>query len=216
MQVERLDGDKCTFNFGSVPETIVLDGTDQPGIFGTTLSVAIEGPDTWKVVRKREGHVLITATWTISSDGSTLTDDYTSVRSDGSTNNMKYRYKRSAPGSGFTATWVGSPQTMTSPLILQIRPYEEDGLSFADSKGQDINNVKFDGKDYPHSGPNSVSGYVSSARQTADNAIEFTDKVSGTLLRTRRLEISPDLKTLTITIHIPSNTDPNIQVFERQ
>jgi hypothetical protein len=216
MIVEQLDGNRCTFNFGSLPETIVLDGTDQPGIFGTTLAVSTEAPTQWKVVRKKDGHVLLIGIWSLSTDGSTLTDDFTSFRSDGTNNKVKYIYTRSGPGSGFTATWVGKPQTMSSPIVLQIRQYEEDGLSFGDSRGQDTNNVKFDGKEYPHAGPNTVSGYVSSAQRAADNAIELTDKVAGTLLRTRRLDLSSDLKTLTITVHSPGRTDPDIQVFERQ
>lgn len=216
MIVERLDGNKCTFNFGSIPETIVLDGTDQPGVFGTDLAVSIEAPDKWKVVRKKDGHVLLIGIWSLSSDGRTLTDDFTSYRSDGTTNNVKYNYKRSGSGSAFTATWIGTPEAMTSPVILQIRPWEQDGLSFADSKGQDTNNVKFDGKGYPHSGPSAITGYISSAHRVSDRSIEFTDKVNGTLLRTRTVELSPDRKTMTITIHIPSSTEPNIQVFDRQ
>jgi len=215
MKVERLDGNRCTFTLGALPETIVLDGTDQPGIYGTTLAVSVEAPDRWKVVRKKDGRVLLIGLWSLSSDSSTLSDDFTSYRSDGTTNNVKYIYKRSQPGSGFTATWVGTPQAMTSTTILQIRSYEKDGLSFADSRGQDTNKLKFDGKDYPHEGPNAVLGYVSSGHRTGDT-IELTDKVGETHLRTRQLELSPDLKTLTVTVLNSGRTDPDIQVFERQ
>jgi len=215
MKVNCVESNKCIFNLGPVPETIILDGTDQPGEFGTTLAVAVEAPDRWKVSRKKDGRLLITATWSLSSDGNTLTDDFTSIRSDGTTNNIKYTYKRSAPGSGFTATWIGTPQAMTSSAVLQIHPYEDDGLTFSDSRGQDTNNIKFDGKDYPHTGPHALSGYVSSAHRTADS-IELTDKIGGTLLRTRRLELSPDQKTLNITVLVPGRAEPDIQVFERQ
>jgi hypothetical protein len=216
MKVDCIETSKCTFTLGPQPETITLDGTDQPGMYGTTLAVSVEAPNKWKVVRKKDGHVLVMGIWNLSADGNTLLDDFTSYRSDGTTNNVKYAYKRSGPGSGFTATWVGTPEAITSPVILQIRPYEENGLSFADSKAQDTNNVKFDGKDYPHSGPNVVSGYVSSAHRISDRSIEFTDKVAGTLLRTRQLELSPDLKTLTLTIRTATSAEPNIQVFDRQ
>ena len=215
MKVNCVESNKCIFNLGPVPETIILDGTDQPGEFGTTLAVAVEALDRWKVSRKKDGRLLITATWSLSSDGNTLTDDFTSIRSDGTTNNIKYTYKRSTPGSGFTATWIGTPQAMTSSAVLQIHPYEDDGLTFSDSRGQDTNNIKFDGKDYPHTGPNALSGYVSSAHRTADS-IELTDKIGGTLLRTRRLELSPDQKTLNITVLVPGRAEPDIQVFERQ
>src|SRR4029079_19728523 len=88
MKVERLDGNRCTFTLGALPETIVLDGPDQPGIYGTTLAVSVEAPDRWKVVRKKDGRVLLIGLWSLSSDSSTLSDDFTSYRSDGTTNNV--------------------------------------------------------------------------------------------------------------------------------
>jgi len=216
MKVNCVETTKCIFNLGPVPETIVLDGTDQPGIFGTTLAVTVEAPDRWKVVRKKDGHVLVIGIWNLSADGSTLLDDFTSYRSDGTTNHVNYNYRRSGPGSGFTAIWVGTPEEITSPVVLQIRPFEEDGLSFADSKGQDTSNIKFDGKDYPHTGPNAVLGYVSSAHRTSDQSVEFTDRIGATIIRNRQFEVSADHKTLTITVRTPTGGEPNIQVFDRQ
>ena len=40
MKVTSLGGNKYSFDFGAgPPETIVVDGTDQPGNFGTTFAV---------------------------------------------------------------------------------------------------------------------------------------------------------------------------------
>jgi hypothetical protein len=148
-------------------------------------------------MRKKDGHLLISATWSLSSDANTLTDDFTSIRSDGTTNNIKYTYKRSGPGSGFRATWIGTPQAMTSTGVLQISPFEEDGLSFADSRGQDTNNLKFDGKDYAHARPNVLAGYVASAHCTSPHSLELMDKVNGTLLRTARSTYLPTSRSST-------------------
>jgi len=55
MKVEVAGENKYTFTFGpGAVDTIVADGTDQPAMQGTTLSVAVEGPNNWKVVRKKE------------------------------------------------------------------------------------------------------------------------------------------------------------------
>src|SRR5262249_46328073 len=88
MKVESVAGNKYSFDFGGGnAESIVLDGTDQPGFAGTTLSVAIEAPDSWKVVRKQDGRVLLTAYWKLSKDGRTLTDDFTQFGPNGSSTN---------------------------------------------------------------------------------------------------------------------------------
>lgn len=106
MKVESVAGNKYAFDFGGgTPETIVTDGTDQPGVFGTTLSVTIEGPDSRKVVRKKDGRMLLTANWKLSKDGHTLNDDYTEFASNGSSSNVKYVFERTAGKSGFTGTW---------------------------------------------------------------------------------------------------------------
>jgi hypothetical protein len=92
MKVGSAGENKYTFDFsgdGSNVETIVADGTDQPGLSGTTLAVTVQGPDTWNVVRKEKGRMLLTGTWNLSNDGNTLTDDYTEVAENGSRSTVR-------------------------------------------------------------------------------------------------------------------------------
>ena len=200
MKVTNVGQDKYAFDFGGgQPETVVVDGTDQPGYADTTLSVAAEGPN-WKVIRKKDGRMVLTATWTLSKDGNSLTDDFTSFGQDGSPSNVKYVYKRTAGGgSGFAGNWVSTSEVVNSVFTLQISPYESDGLSFAGAGG--TTNVKFDGK---------------SARRLNASALERIQRDKGKIIQTKQYKLSPDLKTLTITTHTVGHTVPNIFVFERQ
>src|SRR5262245_55862555 len=75
MTVESLGDNKYDFDFGAGGERVVADGTDQPGVYGTTLSVTVEGTDTWKVVRKKDGRTMLTATWELSQGGNILSDN---------------------------------------------------------------------------------------------------------------------------------------------
>jgi hypothetical protein len=214
MKVESLGGNKYAFDFGGGPERIAVDGTDQQAVQGTMLSVTIQGPDTWKVVRKKDGRTLLTATWKVSPDGNTLTDNYTEFGANGSPSTVNYLYKRTAAGAGFAGTWE-TTIPMTSAFVLQIRPYEENGLSFIRSP-QDTRNLKFDGKNYPVEGRGVAQGSTSSARRVDEHTLEIIDKVNGKITRTERRELSPDLKTLTRTVRPVGQRDPNIFVFERQ
>jgi hypothetical protein len=215
MKVESLGANKYTFNFGAGPETIVVDGTDQPGHYGTTLSVAIEG-DTWKVIRKRDGRMQLSAIWSLSEDGSTLTDHFTGFNANASTYNLNYVYKRKAGGSGFVSEWVSTSETVHSVVMLQVRPYEGDGLSFIEPAADVTRNVKFDGKDYPNLGPNATPGSTSSIHRVNEHVLEMTYKINGKELYTQKIELSSDLKTLTVTRLIVGEREPNIRVFERQ
>ncbi len=52
---------------------------------GTTVSITVEGPGTWKVIRKKDSRTLITGIWKLSKDGKTLSDALTANQPDGST-----------------------------------------------------------------------------------------------------------------------------------
>jgi hypothetical protein len=218
MKVEAVGADRyaVTFAPGAV-DTIVADGSDQPGLRGTTLAITIEGPNTWKVVRKKEGRMLITATWALSADGKTLTDDYTGYESDGSTLNLHYVYERTAGSSGFPGTWDSTSEKLDSVIELEVRPYQDDGLAFNSSVGGMTQNMKFDGQDYPDSGPNATAGSVSSARRVDDHGLEVTYKFQGKITQTRQIELSTDLKTLTMSMRQAGESKPkNVLVFDRE
>jgi hypothetical protein len=217
MKVEDAGPNKYTFIFsGDNSETIVADGTDQPGIFGTTFAVSVLSPRQWKVVRKSGGHVTISAIWDLSADGNTLTDNFTGYRADGSTSNLLYKYTRTEGTSGFGGTWESTSEQVNSAYEMQVQTFDESGLSFINPAQKVTRSIKFDGKDYAPQGPNLPAGYATSGRRVSDRAVELTDKIDAKVLDTQQVEVSEDGKTLTITTHIPGHSKPNIQVFDRQ
>ncbi len=215
MKVSNAGENKYAFDFGSgKPEIIVADGTDQPGQFGTTLAITVEGADRLKVVRKMDGRTLISAQWELSDNGNILTDHYTSFKADGSSNTSNYVYKRTAGDTGFAGTWES---TIEQPAFeLQIQPYAGDGLSFINSAQQSTRSIKFDGKDYPAVGPNFPAGFSASGRRVDVRSLQVTDKIGGQAFDTQDTALSPDGKTLTMTVHLPSQSKPKIYVFDRE
>jgi hypothetical protein len=217
MKVVAAGPNKYTFIFsGDNRETIVADGTDQPGVFGTTFAVTVLSPNQWKVVRKTAGHLMISAIWDLSPDGNTLTDHFTGYRADGTTSNLQYVYARTDGTSGFAGTWESTEEQVNSVYEMQIETYNEGGLRFINSAQKMTKSINFDGKDYAAEGPNLPQGYATSGRRVSERAVELTDKINDKVLDTQQVEISPDSKTLTITTHIPGRNKPNIQVFERE
>jgi hypothetical protein len=220
MKVESIAGNKYAFDLGGgSQESIVVDGTDQPGFGGTTLSVTSEAPDSWKVVRKKDGRVLLTAFWKLSNDRNTLTDEFTSFAPSGSSSTVNLVYKRTAGGSGFAGTWentTGTVDTGDSDYVIKVEPYEGDGFTFIYSSERVTKNVKLDGKDYPNVGSDARPRSTSSARRVNERTLELIDKANGKVARTREITLSSDGKTLTMTDHMPGRSQPNVLVFERQ
>ena len=218
MKVESAGPNKYALNFsGPDNETIVADGTDQPGLNGTTVSISNEAPDRWKVVRKKEGRTLLTGIWELSEDGNSLSDHYTEYKPDGSTSlSVDYLYTRTAGTSGFAGTWLTTSDMASADLALHIQPWEGDGLSFISVNEHSTQNMKFDGKDYPESGPYAVAGLRSSGRRVDNQTLEITDKIKGVVTRTRQLKVSPDRKMLMMTMQSVGQSAPSVLVFDRQ
>jgi len=218
MKVEAAGANRYTFTFapGAV-DTVVADGSDQPALQGTTLSVTAKGPDNWVVIRKMKGRTLLTGYWTLSADGKTLSDDYTEFAPDGSKTNILYMYERTAGSSGFTGTWDSDSEKVKPGIELQIEPYEGDGLSF-DSRGADmVEKIKFNGNDYPAVDPDASPGSASSGRRVNERSVDITEKLKGEIAGTRRIELSRDLKTLTMSLHLVGQNRPqSILVFDRE
>lgn len=147
MKVKAVGPNKYAFDFGGGnPMTVVADGTQQPTNFGTTMSVAFEGPNTWKFVGKKDGRIGSSATWRLSEDGKTLSDAYTVYQPNGSTLRLDYVYKRTTSGSGFVGTWESTSEKVNSVFEYQIQPYEDDGLSFINPAQEATTNMKLDRK----------------------------------------------------------------------
>src|ERR1700691_4673262 len=192
MKVEVAGANRYAITFApGFVDTIVADGSDQPALSGTTLSITVKGPNSWVVIRKQEGRTLLTGYWTLSEDGKTLNDAYTEYAPDGSKSLfLPYVYERTAGSSGFEGTWDSDSEKVKAGIELQIEPYEGDGLSLNSAGADFTKKMKFDGKDHPDSDPNADLGSASSGRRVNERSLEITDKSKGKVTATRLIELS--------------------------
>jgi hypothetical protein len=171
----------------------------------------------------------LTAHWTLSEDGKTLNDAFTQYLPDGmtlfsqplpngSTLVLPYVYERTAGNSGFLGTWDSDSATVKAGMELQVQPYEADGLSLKRSDEETPKMFKLDGNDHPKlDGKGGDKGTAYSGRRLNARSLEITEKSKGEITGTRQIELSPDLKTLTVTMRLVGQSRPqSILVFERE
>lgn len=223
MKVESAGPNRYNLIFsGDNVETVTADGTDQPALYGSTFSITIQDARHWKGVRKTNGRTTIIGLWELSPDGKTLTDNFTGYHDNGTTTNLHYIYQRIAgpapdgKTSGFVGTWESTTEDVNSTYEMEVKPFQDDGLSFTNVAAQVTQSLQFDGKDYPGSGPNIPQGYVSSGHRINDHAVERVNKINGKTLYMQQIEVSSDGRILTMTVHIPGRDKPNIMVFNRE
>jgi hypothetical protein len=122
-------------------------------------------------------------------------------------------YERTAGNSGFLGTWDSESAKVRSGIELQIQPYEGDGLSFKRSDEATPKMRKFDGSEHPDLDPNAAY----SGRRVNELTLEITEKLQGKITGTRQIELSRDLKTLTMTVRLVGQSKPqSILVFDRE
>jgi hypothetical protein len=213
MRVLALGSNKYAFNFeGGPQETIVADGTDQPGLPGTTLAVKVEDARALTVVRKQAGRIIVSAHWKLSPDGRTLRDSFTGLQPDGSKATTDYLYRRMAGTSGFAGDWESTTKPVGLKLELEIQPYDNQGLSFV-SPGSN-KSIIFDGRE--QAAPGAKDGVTFSGRRSGARVIEYTEKNRGKVERSRKFELSRDGHILRETLRTTDQTTPDVLVFERE
>jgi len=213
MRVEAVGPNTYRFNFeNGPPETIVADGTDQPGMPGTTLSVKARDASTLMIVRKQDGRMIVSAHWKLSRHGDTLSDAFTSLQADGSSVTVNYLYKRMSGRSGFAGVWESTTKPIGLKLELVIRPYENRGFSFVSPDSE--KRIAFDGAEHPV--PGAQDGLTISGRRVGTLAIEYTEKNRGKIERVRQFALSSDRRTLTETLRTAGQSTADVLVFERE
>jgi hypothetical protein len=200
IKIKDLGGNKYEWTVGNVSDTITYDGTDQPVHFGRTISMAPEGANSWKMVIKKDSRAISSMIHTISDDGKTQTIKGTETKPDGTTSDFNVVWKKAGGGSRWGGTWESADVKFTSPDEWDIEAYESDGLTFNTPAYQDKLSMRFDGKDYEEKGPNVAPGSMSAGKRMNAHTLDVTDKVKGQVMDHTKYEVSPDGKTLTLTI----------------
>jgi hypothetical protein len=101
---------------------------------------------------------------------------------------------------------------------LKIQPYQGDGLSFKRSDEEMAKRVRLDGKDHPVLDPKGIdSGAAYSGRRVNARSLTITDRFEGKTTGTRQIELSSDLKILTLTERLVGQDRPSsVLVFDQE
>jgi hypothetical protein len=159
--------------------------------------------------------VLESMTHTLSDDGNTQTIKGTDMKPDGTTSDFDVVDKRIGSGSGWTGTWESTKVDFTSPDVWEIDANGPDGLTFNDAAYKDELSLKFDGKEYAEKGPNVAAGSMTSGKRIDANHFELTDKIQGKVMDHTEFEVTPDGKTMTLTIHETGQPNPLTIVYDK-
>ena len=187
------------------PIEIKADGSDQK-ITGEpcydTVAITIVDPSSIVETDRRNGKTVGGSTKTLSSDGKTLTNEWTeSCDADENVITGKQvltRIKDGPPGAhAISGSWqIAKPAELSEHALVGTFKLDRDTFSFSDPTGRSYV-AKLDGTDTPIKGD--LSNTAVSFRRIDANTLEETDKRDGKIVEVVRYSAEPDGKSMTIT-----------------
>jgi hypothetical protein len=202
------------FRDGGLSWTVKADGTDQPTPFGATVSMKVTGPANWQFVYRSNGKVTGTETWVLSADGNSMTRTVTSPTGSGEPSKSVSTVKRTAGKSGFEGTWE-STEVKLSFHEVDIEANGDDGITVRLPEDGTHYSVKFDGQQYPETGPRIPAGLTVSAKLLGAHRIEVTTWINGKVFDHEDWRLSADGMTFTYTQLNEGDDKPIVVVQHR-
>jgi hypothetical protein len=202
-----MDGQSYTFN---------TDGKDNMTPWGMTVAWKAAGADTWEMIEKTNGKVTCTSTLKLSADGKMLTLDAKRVKADGGTSNDSITLQRVSGGPGLAGKWKTKNLKTSSPATLSLTQKGSDGLTISLGNEGGVCDAKFDGKDYPATGPVWPSGWTCVIAKNGARGVDLTWKKDGKDMYKSMLAVSADGKTLTETGSAAGVNEKFTVVYDKQ
>ena len=186
---------KCTADGQSF--TFKTDGKDVMTPWGITQAWKAVDAKAWEMVEKTNGKVSANSTLTVSSDSASLTLKTQRVKSDGGNTDETVTFQRVSGGPGLAGKWKTKNLNSSSPETLTLAPKGADGLAIVLGNEGSVCNAKFDGKEYPATGPMWPAGWGCIVAKNGSNGVNLIWRKDGKDLYKTSLTASADGKTLT-------------------
>ena len=179
--------------------TFQADGKDYPTPYGETAAWKQIDASTWETIHKLNGKTLATDTVKLSADGQMLTIESKGTKPAGGAFENTTAFQRVSGTAGLAGQWKTRNVKSSSPETLELAASGENGLLFQSPDIRMTSAAKFDGKDYPVTGPTLAAGWTLALRKAGPLAFDMTVKQNGKPLYEMTFRVSPDGKTLTET-----------------
>ena len=194
LSIEKTPSGSMKYVTAEVSYDFKTDGKEYPTPRGATVTWKEESPNTWTVMNRRNGQV--TATFHLLVKGDTLMVIAERKTPDAGIIKDSSKFTRESGGPGIVGKWK-STEVKAAAASMELAPNGSDGLTLKDLDfGVDCA-AKFDGKDYPLTGPQAPSKTTLSFKKTGANSFEMTEKIEGKPVYVDSFSVSPDGKTLT-------------------
>jgi hypothetical protein len=196
--------------------TFKPDGSSFTTPMGTERTFMKTGDDSYTATSKRGGVLLRTTIIKVSSDGKTLKEEAKGTKPNGDTFDDTFTYVRTSPGTGLIGGWKSTEVNLSSPNSLTIQTDGADGVTTTLSAIKATCQAKWNGKDFPATGPTVPDGLTLALSKTGPSSFKLVQKFKGKVLVIASYKVAPDGKTLTSKGTNGAGKEPFTEVFDKQ
>jgi hypothetical protein len=216
MKFEKTPTGAIKWTGSGMTYTFNVDGKEYTGPFGEAIVWKQIDDHTWETISKRKGILLSTDTSKVSSDGKTMTVVSKGTKPNGETFQDTTVYERISGDKGLLGGWRDKEVKLSSPETIEIKPFGEEGLQVTSVGYKSTWEAKFDGKDYPVTGPTVAAGITVELKRTGPRSLDTRLKQNGKPLFRSTWTVSQDGRTVTRVVTPVAINEPYTEVFERQ
>lgn len=216
MKFERTSSGEIRWSGEGQTYTFKADGKEYPGPFGYLVAWKQIDEHTWETTNKLKGQLVSTGTSKLSPDAKTMTVTSRGTKPNGESFEDTSVYERTSGESGLLGTWKNKEVKISAPETMKITPAGDDGITWEFVDFKMTCNAKFDGKDYPWTGPTLPEGFTGVLKRTGPRSFGYTIKQNAKAAFTGKYTVSEDGRTLTEVGRPVAVNEPITAVYERQ
>jgi hypothetical protein len=195
--------------------TFKADGSAFTTPMGTERTFAKNSDGTYTSTNKRNGMLLSTSTWKQSAEGNTIVIESKGTKPNGDTFDNVTTYVRTSAGTGLVGGWKSTVVKLSSPNALTLQT-DGNEVTLAISAIKATCHAKWDGKDYPASGPTVGDGLTLAVTKTGANSFKLVQKFKSKVLVTVRYHVAPDGKTMAAHGVNGEGKEPFSEIWDKQ
>jgi hypothetical protein len=196
--------------------TFKPDGSSFTTPMGTERTLLKTGDDSYTATSKKGALLLRTTTIKVSSDGKTLMEESKGTKPNGDNFDDTYTYVRTSPGTGLVGGWRSTKVNLSSPNSLTIQTDGTDGVTLILSAIKATCQAKWDGKDFPATGPTVSDGLTLALSKTGPSGFKMVEKSKDKVIVIAHYRLAPDGKSMTMRGTNGQGKEPFTEVWDKQ
>jgi hypothetical protein len=215
MTFEDAGGGSLKYTDSDQGYTFKPDGGSFTTPMGVERTFKKNSDGTYTSTNRRNGTLLNTSTWKLSADGNTIVIESKGTKPNGDTFDNVTTYVRTSAGTGLVGGWRSTVVKLSSPNALTLQT-DGDTITLTISAIKATCQAKWDGKDYPATGPTVSEGLTLALTKTGANSFKLVQKFKSKVLVTIRYKVGGDGKTMIARGVNGEGKEPFSQVWEKQ